>query len=469
MKKVVTKPNYESWPRQKVAITDLFLDPENIRLQVDVTTTPSQGALINDLFLNENAMQVLASIATNGFFPDEIPVVIREDKKFTVIDGNRRVAALKVLVRPEIVPTKEQPVKEILKTAEATPREIIVVVAPNRNDVRHFLASKHTQNTKRPWRPLRQAYFYKAELARGKTVENLRNEYPSVNIDKFLRLINIHKIAKSLKYDTDQVAKKVYDERSFPASTVERLYEAKQARNFLGFDFDKDGEVIIRIDRQEFEKGFKKVIQDAADSVIDTRILNNDKAIEKYLKSFSATEVPNKTKSGKASTSKDFTEKVFVMTKRRTRLAPRDINFSLPSPGVRRMLNELQGIDYHKFPNASHDLLRSFLECSLKIYFEAIGKPVKPATGKKYVFLEDVLKEFKKEMDLIKNPKLSQLTQKIISDVTMKSYSAQFLNATNHNPSIFAVDKDVEDAWDTLEELFRYILNPPKKHVKNKS
>src|SRR3989338_9505811 len=115
MAKTATKPNYEKWPRQKVKITDLFLDPENIRLQIDVTTSPSQGALINDLFFNENAMQVLESIATNGFFPDEVPVVIKENKKFTVIDGNRRVAALKVLARPEIVPSKEVSIKEIVK------------------------------------------------------------------------------------------------------------------------------------------------------------------------------------------------------------------------------------------------------------------------------------------------------------------------------------------------------------------
>lgn len=113
MAKKATKPNYDKWPRQKVKITDLFLDPENIRLQVEVKS--SQEALINDLFFNENAMQVLESIATDGFFPDEVPVVVKEDKKFTVIDGNRRVAALKVLARPEIVPSKEVSIKEIVK------------------------------------------------------------------------------------------------------------------------------------------------------------------------------------------------------------------------------------------------------------------------------------------------------------------------------------------------------------------
>lgn len=459
-KKIPTRSIYEGWTRQKINVADLFLDQENIRLQIEVKS--SQEALINDLFLNEKAMQVLESIVTNGFFPDEVPVVIKEDRKFVVIDGNRRVAALKVMARPEIVPSKEIGVKELLKSTGALPLgQIEVIIASNRDEVRHFLASKHTQNTRRPWRPLRQAYFYKAELERGKTVQDLRKEYPAVDIEKFLRLINVHKIAKSITYDSDQIAKKVHNERTFPASTLERLYEDKQTRVFLGFEFDKDGEVKIQIERKEFEKGFKKIVQDIVEKVVDSRALNKEENRKKYLESFSELEIPNKRKEGSIITSKDF-EETSVVGKKRTRLAPKDIHFTLQAPGVRRMLYELQTIDYHKFPNASHDLLRSFLECALKAYFDQQGRTIRPTRGR-HVFLEDVLQEFKREMDTIKNTKLSVLTQKIISDTTMQPYSKQFLDATNHNPSIFALDKNVEDAWDTMEDLFRHILNPLKK------
>lgn len=468
MKKNSTKPDYDKWPRQKIALTDLFLDPENIRLEVDIQS--SQEALINDLFANENAMQVLESIATNGFFPDEIPVVVKEDNKVVVIDGNRRIAALKALTRPEIVPSKETSIKTILKTAVTPLKEVEVVMAPDRNGARHFLASKHTQNTKRPWRPLRQAYFYKAELERGKTVQDLRNDYPTVDIGKFLRMINVHKIAKSIKFDTEQITKKVHNERTFPVSTLERLYADKHVRDFLGFDFDGDGDVQIKINKGEFEKGFKRVVQDVVEKVVDSRILNSEKNRKEYLANFATSDTPSKTKSGKTLTSKDFTEILPIVTKKRTRLAPRDVLFTLQSTGVRRMLIELQGIDYHKYPNATHDLLRSFLECALKAYFDENGNKLKPVNGKKFVFLDDALKAFKDEMDTDKNNELSQVTQKIISDTTMKSYSAEFLNATNHNPSVFAVDKDVENAWDTMEKLFRYILNPVKKqNGQNKS
>jgi len=466
MAKAVAKPNYDQWPREKVKITDLFLDSKNIRLDGGVNL--SQDALINDLFSNEDAMQVLKSIAVNGFFPDEIPVTVKEDKKFTVLEGNRRVAAVKALLRPEIVPSKESAIKEILKTAVAVSDEREVVVAPDRDSAMIFLANKHTLNTKRRWRPLRQAYFYRAELDRGKTVQNLRDDYPTVDIGKFLRLLNVHKIAKSIKYDSETIAKKVHNEKSFPASTIERLYEDKRVRDFLGFDFDGDGEVKINIDKKEFEKGFKKVVEDVVEKNVDSRALNAEKDRKAYLDNFPKSDIPSKTKGSKVVTSKDFTEASLSYTHKRTKLAPKDVKFSLQAPAVKRMLIELQGIDYHKFPNATHDLLRSFLECALKAYFDHCGNSIKPAKGKNYVFLDDVLKAFKSEMDVDKNTQLSQLTQKIISDVTMVSYSAQAMNATNHNPSVFATDKEAEDAWDTMEKLFRYILDPkPKQNAKN--
>lgn len=462
MKKSYIKPNYENWQRQKVKITDLFLDPQNIRLQIEVNS--SQGAIINDLFLNEDAMQVLESIVLNGLFPDEVPVVIKEDGKFVVMEGNRRIAALKLLARPEIVPTKELDIKKMLESAGHVVNEIEVVVAPNRDSARQLLASKHTQNTRRPWRPLRQAYFYKAELARGETVQNLRNDYPNVDIGKFLRLINIHKIAKSVQYDTEQITKKVHNERTFPASTIARLYEDMQVRDFLGFEFDKDGEVRIRIDKKEFEKGFKKIVQDIVDKIVDSRALNSEKNRRDYLAHFPMSAIPNKTKGGKIITTKDFKEREIAKAEKRTKLAPKDIQFTLQSTGLRRMLIELQRIDYKKFPNASHDLLRSFLECALKAYFDHNNKIIQK---KGYVYLGDVLKAFIDEMKAIKNNKLSQVASRIKDNAKMSSYSAQFLNATNHNPDVFATPQEAKDAWDAMEPLFRYILNPPKKDDQN--
>lgn len=466
--KATARPAYHKWARQRARVTELFLDPENIRL--DFPVTPSPQSLINDLFLNEDALQVLESIALHGFFPDELPVVVKEKGKLVVIEGNRRVAALKALARPELVATKETTIKRLLKDAVPFPRELDVVVAPDRASVRRLLAAKHTQTTRRPWRPLRQAYFYKAELASGKTVADLRREYPNVEIEKFLRLINVHHIAKALEYDTSDVAEKVHNERRFPATNLERLYDDKQVRDFLGFDFDENGEVEVSIPKGEFEKGLKKIIQDLVTKVaagfgrVDSRTLNDEKMRLKYLQSFSKTDVPKHSKSAKIITSKDFKEtKPPTPPKRRTKLAPTDIDFTLKSRGVHRMLIELQTIDYRAYANAAHDLLRSFLECALKAYFQDIGKTITPRGS--FVFLNHVLDEFIKEMEAAKNQRLLQVARRIRDTPNMSSYSPDFLNAANHNPDVFATPEDVENAWDAMEPVLRFVLDPAKTNA----
>ncbi|HUP60250.1 MAG TPA: hypothetical protein VNA69_07510 [Thermoanaerobaculia bacterium] len=418
-------------------------------------------------------MQVLESIALHGFFPDELPVVVKEKGKLVVIEGNRRVASLKALARPELVATKEAAIKRLLKDKGAVPfpRELDVVVAPDRISVRRLLAAKHTQTTRRPWRPLRQAYFYKSELRSGKSVSDLRREYPNVEIEKFLRLINVHHIAKALTYDAPDIAERVHNERRFPATTVERLYDDKTVRDFLGFDFDQNGEVEVTIPKAEFKKGFKKIIQDVVTKVaagfgrVDSRTLNDEKQRFSYLQSFPKLDIPKHTKSAKIITSKDFKEnKPPEPPKNRTRLAPGDIDFSLQSRGVHRMLVELQTIDYRRFANAAHDLLRSFLECALKAYFQDTGKNITPRRGK-YVYLDQVLDEFVKEMTAANNNRLRQVAERIKANPGMVSYSVDFLNAANHNPDVFATPDDVEDAWDAMDALLRFVLNPARPNA----
>jgi hypothetical protein len=126
------------------------------------------------------------------------------------------------------------------------------------------------------------------------------------------------------------------------------------------------------------------------------------------------------------------------------------------------MLFELQEIDYRRFPNASHDLLRSFLECSLKAYFEHHKRPVTAAKAGGFVYLDRVLDEFIKEMKTTNNRRLEQVASRIRGNSKMTSYSTLFLNATNHNPDVFATPEEVKDAWDAMDALFRFILQPSK-------
>ena len=445
--------DYGKWSRKSKKVTDLTLDPDNIRLELD---TKSQDALLADLFINENALQILDSIVKNGLFPDELPVLVKENGQFIVLEGNRRVAALKAIINPKIVPSHEKRIKDLVKGF--TPIQAIdVVIAPSREDALRLLADKHTQVSRRRWKPLRQAYFYYAQIERGKTIKNLKETYEKVDIPKYIKMWEFHKLAKSLSYDSGEIARKVSEQRSFPVSTIERLYEDETFRKLLNFEFDSDGRIHIAAKKKEFEDAVKRVVTDAidksSDDYIDTRRLNNADLRKKYFKKLTAL----KKSSDKKLTTDDFEEKVVPRRKSYLGIAPKDIEFVLQEPALRKMLKELQQINYSRFPLATYDLLRSFLECSLKSYFKYHRHQIGGRGSR--VQLGHALTAFMDRSNQFGDADLKQLAATIKSDRSMKSYTAELLNAANHNPHIIISYTQVEEAWEKLEPLIRYLLS----------
>lgn len=455
---------YAKWKRETKNVVDLYLDPNNIRLDID---NNSQDAIIIDLFVNENAMQVLKSISENGFFPDELPIIICEKGKNIVIEGNRRIAALKAMLNPNLAGKHALKVKTIMKQVESI-KAIEVVMAPDRVSVDKLLANKHTEVTRRAWKPLRQAYFYHAQIERGRTIDDLIKDYPNVEIVKFIKMWEMHKVARSIDYDLPTTAEKVCNQRSFPVSTIERLYDDKSFREYAGFEFNHEG--LIRVTAQEtgFVNLFKKIITDAVDGNIDTRRLGKEDNRKAYYE-----KLPKPSTGDKPLLSEHFKARKKAQTYEKNKLDVSGIDFQLPYPAVKRMFGELGRInidDSKGFPNATHDLLRSFLECSLKAFYDKSAITINP-TGK-YSYLSDALRTFieNKDGNIAKlfggrYTALKSVVQKI-SQEDMHEYTTHYMNQVNHNHLIFSDRQTVEKGWDTLKPLFMAILGDPTNKTK---
>ena len=79
---------------QYINIEDLELDVENPRFGEDSSSSDTQVDVLNNIVKNYGVTDVISSIAVNGYFSAE-PMVVRKNnnKKFTVMEGNRRLAA----------------------------------------------------------------------------------------------------------------------------------------------------------------------------------------------------------------------------------------------------------------------------------------------------------------------------------------------------------------------------------------
>ena len=456
-----------NWPTQHISLDKILLDADNIRLNVTEKVTQdsvTQDSLLADLFNYENAMELVTSIAENGIFQDELPIVIEQDGKYIVIEGNRRIAALKALQTPNIAPAPF--VTKIRDFGPLPPdlQRVHVVIAPSREATNKLIASKHTKNIRRPWKPLRQAYFYRIlQDKEGKTIEQLKREFDP-NVPRFIRMLEMHKIAKSFDYPPE-IASVVHNERNFPISTLERVYDNQQVQKLLGFTFNDDGTVKIKSERAAFSKGYRRIVNDIANRNEDSRSLNTDTKIRTYIQSFiekplEQVSEPIKSESfyeNKPPKEESKPSKIKVLKG----VIPEHISFGLNSSALEEMYKELRNISVRTFPNAAHVLLRSFLECSLAEYLKQTDEYDNiTKNNSRAASLKEMLNHLINHR-IIDDNNVIQIA-KHIREHYSKPYSLQMMNMATHNENYVSTEKDVRAAWAQMEKLMEFILNPGK-------
>ena len=89
----------QATPRTTLPLADLLLDPENPRLPPDTTLVDraSQHAIALYMETAYRLEDIAESIVERGFDPTEILWVVPTNDRYTVVEGNRRLAALQFL------------------------------------------------------------------------------------------------------------------------------------------------------------------------------------------------------------------------------------------------------------------------------------------------------------------------------------------------------------------------------------
>ncbi len=127
----------------KVKTSELHFDCQNPRLaEYGIEPTTKESEILKILWDAMDVREIVQSIGASGFFPHEAIIVSEEDGKMVVIEGNRRLAAVKVLLSPALakengweVPT---PTKEVLETLQELP-----AILASRSESWRYLGFKH--------------------------------------------------------------------------------------------------------------------------------------------------------------------------------------------------------------------------------------------------------------------------------------------------------------------------------------
>ncbi|MGY1813293.1 hypothetical protein [Blastococcus sp. SYSU D00820] len=188
---------------KNLAVADLELDADNPRLPEDQQGAPPEEILAY-LEQHDVLTELAASFVGNGYFENEPLVVTRSQAsgKYTVIEGNRRLATLFILLQHEVAKRagvvfdlEPPPSEELLGELSTVP----CYVTSDRGEVAAFLGYRHISGLRRwsaeakaryIWRQVNEARntspeenpFYTVGRLVGSNARGVRNAYLSFEL-----------------------------------------------------------------------------------------------------------------------------------------------------------------------------------------------------------------------------------------------------------------------------------------------
>ncbi len=148
--------------RADISVKDLRLDPENPRFVTGRDTT-DLAEFMQWFNADSDLLAVASSIATNGYHEAE-PLLCAPrddgDDRLVVVEGNRRFAAILVLLNTNLLPRISQ-FRELAEEADPEAlRTLPCLVYDSRNEILVYLGNRHVVGV-REWKPLAKARYVK--------------------------------------------------------------------------------------------------------------------------------------------------------------------------------------------------------------------------------------------------------------------------------------------------------------------
>lgn len=470
----------KSWTTKPLPLANLHLDAKNPRLGREHTAkAPSE--IIKHLFDHDKAMEIAESIATRGYFPNEPLLAIKEEGRVVVVEGNRRLAALKALREPSLLDGTFG--KKVERLAGRMDRNSIakipVTLAPSRRDTDRQVAGRHIGTPVLAWRAENQASFILDKLAEGYDNDSLREElgFSSSDIQQARLTRAVVDMARSLDLP-DDVKAKLDGPSAKVFTTLERVFDSTVGRKYMFVELDPDYGLKGTTTKGEFLRGFSKLVTDVAQGKASSRTLNSSDDIKNYFEGWGSAERPKKKKGSfvPADVIKNSTESAKAPTKEPAvkkskpdskTVLPKDFAVRHGNERLKDLRRELVRLKREDFPNAGAVLLRVFFELAALHYLERTSELAKiverleKKNGGKIPHGVPTMKQLVPELIRIAKAHLKSGDATIVEKAITYNPSAPFtisdLHAFVHSKDLPG-PRDIHQFWVRTEPLFRLML-----------
>jgi hypothetical protein len=439
---------------QDIPISRLRLDSANPRLDDGQQT--QKEALAAMMGAQGSKLVALArDIAKVGLNPlDRFLVLQAEDdpKDYVVLEGNRRLTALKLLINPELA-------AEILSAAEVSAlkelapsssyrgdSDLDCVVVDTRDDAAHWLRVRHG------------GQLDGAGTVSWGATEKARFDSRSGKSSPELQLINF---AISRGILTEEQA------NAISITNLRRLLSDSHVRETIGVEINrKDGRISTRFPADEIAKPITKLVSDLADDSFRVARIYTKEHREDYMKEFGRASRPNQktilpasvelrsigsSSSGGHQKGKKTKPRTGRVSARRRTVAPGSLALKIGQARPKDIYRELQRLRVEDFTNAGAVLLRVFLELTVDGYLKKRGISTKSQANlanKLQAVHDDLLGRA-----VMTNAELAPI-RKAISGNDLLAASIPLLNLYVHDSHLSPSPNDVRVSWDNLELFF---------------
>lgn len=473
----------ENWPTKRLSVASLHLDAKNPRLGRE-TSARAPREIIQYLFDHDKALEVAQSIAYRGYFPNEPLLVIEENGRYVVVEGNRRLAALKALREPGLLegPLERQVERLARRISDLQAiAKVPVTIAPSRRATDRQIAGRHIGAPVLAWQAENRASFILEKLEEGYDNDELRDDlgFTLADIQQARQTRAIADMARSLDLP-EEVKAKLDNPRAKLFTTLERVFDSSVGRDYLKVEPDPEHGLRGITTKGEFIRGFTKLVTDVALGKQSSRTLNTNDNIKAYFESWTPRDLPT-SKRGSFVPSEVIQGRSVASPSRKPEpepsprrpqqetktVLPRNLKIRFGNDRLLDIRRELTKLKRADFPNAGAVLLRVFFELSVINYLERSGElpeiieRIEKKENRKLPFGVPTMKQLVPEITRIARERLSASDAKKVEKAIRYDAAAPFtiseLHGFVHSPDLPS-ERDILQFWLRTEPLFRMML-----------
>ena len=440
---------------RSIGLSSLLIDTQNPRLE---SILEGQNDALRTIAATQNRkLLVLAKdILEHGLNPMEFLLVMpasEDGERYVVLEGNRRIAALKILENPEIVhgaidDALYESFKRLSVEYQRAPIELIdCVVVSSREEADHWIELRHTGENKGAG----IVAWGAAEIERFKK-RRRGVKSPHLQILEFL---------EERKVISPETRRKV------PITNLKRLIRTPYVREQLGIDI-QNGDVVTNLPESEVTKGLKRIVEDLASGRVKVPDIYYEEDRRRYIDSIKE-DLPDKSKAfpefftlGEAPEEKKVRVRARGVRskpprrKRATLIPIRGFTLNIDQPRINEIYHELRGLKIEDFTNAVAVLFRVFLELSVDEYIIRNGLHIDPMAKLSHKMQE--VANHLKVRGILNDQQLKPVRRAAQSDSFLGT-TLTTMHQYVHNQYFYPAPSDLLATWDSLEPFFVAIWN----------